>query len=131
MISRQNKILIVDDSALMRSIVRQLLLKMGLTEITEAEDGEIGLLMLKDALLCQDPFQVVISDWSMPNMTGLELLKLVRADTHLSNLPFIMVTPEGEDQYVKVAQSEKVSRVIIRPFILKDLQETLTPYLKT
>jgi two-component system chemotaxis response regulator CheY len=84
------KILIVDDFATMRKVIRNLLKQIGFENIAEAEDGEMALKELKSQNI-----SFVISDWNMPNMTGLELLKAVRADSALHKTPFLMVTAEA------------------------------------
>jgi len=116
-----SKILVVDDSISMRMIVVSFLKKMGYSNIHEAEDGEIALLMLKDGLLGDDPFQIVISDWFMPNMTGHELLEAVRKDEQLKNMPFLLVTAEGEDKHVNMAKESGVTDIIVKPFSIDQI----------
>ncbi|MCE9648516.1 MAG: response regulator [Parvibaculum sp.] len=104
-------ILIVDDYRTMLRIVRNLLSKLGFTDIDEAADGETALAMLKNK-----PYSLVISDWNMQPMTGFELLKVVRADDDLKTLPFIMVTAESKVENVVAARQAGVNNYIIKPF---------------
>jgi two-component system chemotaxis response regulator CheY len=104
-------ILIVDDYRTMLRIVRNLLSKLGFTDIDEAADGETALAMLKNK-----PYSLVISDWNMQPMTGFELLKVVRADENLKTLPFIMVTAESKVENVVAARQAGVNNYIIKPF---------------
>ncbi|MBW1800360.1 MAG: response regulator, partial [Deltaproteobacteria bacterium] len=89
------KVLVVDDFATMRRIVKGVLKQLGFSNIIEAEDGSLALEELK-----KDQVGLIVSDWNMPNMTGLELLKAVRGDANLKDIPFIMVTAEGQKENV-------------------------------
>jgi two-component system chemotaxis response regulator CheY len=104
-------ILIVDDYRTMLRIIRNLLSKLGFTDIDEAPDGETALAMLKSR-----DYGLVISDWNMQPMTGFELLKVVRADEVLSTMPFIMVTAESKVENVVAARQAGVNNYIIKPF---------------
>ncbi|MDO8288255.1 MAG: response regulator [Parvibaculum sp.] len=104
-------ILIVDDYRTMLRIVRNLLSKLGFTDIDEAADGETALAMLKSR-----EYGLVISDWNMQPMTGFELLKVVRADAVLKTMPFIMVTAESKVENVQAARQAGVNNYIIKPF---------------
>jgi len=104
-------ILIVDDYRTMLRIVRNLLSKLGFTDIDEAADGETAYAMLKNK-----SYSLVISDWNMQPMTGFELLKVVRADADLKALPFIMVTAESKVENVVAARQAGVNNYIIKPF---------------
>jgi two-component system chemotaxis response regulator CheY len=105
------KILVVDDFATMRKVVRNLLKQVGYENIAEAEDGAIALRILKSQKV-----DFVISDWNMPNMNGLELLKAVRADGDLAKTPFLMVTAEALQENVIAAVKAGVSNYIVKPF---------------
>lgn len=118
-----SKILVVDDSISMRMIVVSFLKKMGFTNLHEAEDGEIALLMLREGQLADEPFELIVSDWFMPNMTGLEFLKAVRDDSILHKTPFLMVTAEGEEKHMLLAQEAGVNEVIIKPFSIEQIHE--------
>jgi two-component system chemotaxis response regulator CheY len=116
------KILVVDDFSTMRRIVRNLLVELGFTNtlIQEAEDGNAAL-----ALLRANPIDLVVTDWNMPNMTGIELLRAIRADTALKSMPVLMVTAENNrDQIIAAAQSG-VNGYIIKPFTAVTLREKL------
>lgn len=105
------RILIVDDFATMRKVIRNLLKQVGYENIVEAEDGAIALRTLK-----AQKVDFVISDWNMPNMSGLELLKAVRADEELNATPFLMVTAEALQENVIAAVKAGVSNYIVKPF---------------
>ncbi|MFQ5508692.1 MAG: chemotaxis response regulator CheY [Leptospirillia bacterium] len=105
------KFLVVDDFSTMRRIVRNILKQLGYTEIDEAENGKEALQKLRG-----DSFDFVISDWNMPVMTGLELLKEVREDPDLKGTPFLMVTAESKQENVVEAIKAGVSNYIVKPF---------------
>jgi two-component system, chemotaxis family, chemotaxis protein CheY len=111
------KILVVDDYATMRRIVRNLLGQIGHADIEEAADGTEALAKLRAG-----KFDLVISDWNMEPMTGLELLKQVRADSVLGALPFIMVTAESKTENVIEAKKAGVSNYIVKPFTADTLK---------
>jgi two-component system, chemotaxis family, chemotaxis protein CheY len=110
-IDRASRILIVDDYSRMLRIIRGLLRQLGYDQVEEASDGAGALEKLR-----QKPFDLVISDWNMEPMSGLELLREVRADPALAALPFIMVTAEGRAAKIAEAQRAGVSGYIIKPF---------------
>jgi two-component system chemotaxis response regulator CheY len=110
-IDRANPILIVDDYSRMLRIIRGLLRQLGYEQVEEAADGASALVKLR-----QKPFSLVISDWNMEPMSGLELLREVRADPALTALPFIMVTAEARAAKIAEAQRAGVSGYIIKPF---------------
>ena len=114
-------ILIVDDFPIMRGIIRRMLTKrFGLNNITEADDGIIAWETLK-----KEKIDLIICDWNMPNMTGIALLKKIRADRRFADLPFVMVTAEGKKENVIEATKEGVTGFIIKPFTAKDLGKKL------
>ena len=116
------KILVVDDFSTMRRIVRNLLVELGFTNtlIHEAEDGNAALTLLRSA-----PIDLVVTDWNMPNMTGIELLRAIRADAALKAMPVLMVTAENNrDQIIAAAQSG-VNGYIVKPFTAVTLREKL------
>lgn len=114
------KILIVDDFATMRKVIKNLLRQTGYQNVVEAEDGVVALKELKSQKI-----DFVISDWNMPNMTGIELLRAVRADSELSSLPFLMVTAEALQQNVVEAVKAGVSNYIVKPFTAEVLSEKI------
>lgn len=105
------KILIVDDLASVRKILRRLLSGLGYTDIAEAADGEEAF-----AKVLGGGFELIISDWEMPKLKGIELLKKVRSDEALKNTPFIMITSNGNRDAVLEAAEHKVSDYITKPF---------------
>lgn len=116
------KILVVDDFSTMRRIVRNLLVELGFTNtlIQEAEDGTAALVMLR-----AQPFDLVVTDWNMPNMTGIDLLRAIRADAGLKSMPVLMVTAENNrDQIIAAAQSG-VNGYVVKPFTAVTLKEKL------
>jgi len=110
-IDKNMEILVVDDFATMRRVIKNLLKEAGYKNITEAEDGMMALKTLKSQKV-----DFVISDWNMPNMNGHDFLKAVRADNELSGLPFLMVTAEGLKENVVMAIKAGVSGYIVKPF---------------
>ncbi|MCU0581369.1 MAG: chemotaxis response regulator CheY [Syntrophales bacterium] len=114
------KILIVDDFATMRKVIRNLLKQSGYENIVEAEDGVNALKILKSQKI-----DFIVSDWNMPNMSGLELLKAVRADEDLKTLPFLMVTAEALQENVVAAVKAGVSNYIVKPFTSETLDEKI------
>jgi two-component system, chemotaxis family, chemotaxis protein CheY len=104
-------VLVVDDFATMRRIIKGVLKQLGFSNLIEAEDGEAALRELR-----KEKIGLIVSDWNMPNMTGLELLKAVRADNSLKSIPFLMVTAEGQKENVIQAVQAGVSNYIVKPF---------------
>jgi two-component system chemotaxis response regulator CheY len=120
------KFLVVDDFSTMRRIVRNLLKELGFTNVDEAEDGAVALAKLKGG-----SFDFVISDWNMPNMTGIELLRAVRADAALCKLPVLMITAEAKKENIIEAAQAKANGYIVKPFTAAVLDEKLNKILKT
>jgi len=114
------KVLVVDDFATMRRIVKGVLKQLGFDSIVEAEDGSGALETLK-----KEKVGLIVSDWNMPKMTGLELLKAVRGDDNLKGIPFIMVTAEGQKDNVVEAVKAGVSNYIVKPFTPETFNEKL------
>jgi two-component system chemotaxis response regulator CheY len=117
------KFLVVDDFSTMRRIVRNLLKELGFTNVDEAEDGAVALAKLKGG-----SFDFVISDW---NMTGIELLRAVRADAALCKLPVLMITAEAKKENIIEAAQAKANGYIVKPFTAAVLDEKLNKILKT
>ncbi|MEW9900027.1 chemotaxis response regulator CheY [Chitinivorax sp. PXF-14] len=114
------RFLVVDDFSTMRRIVRNLLKELGFGNVDEAEDGQVALHKLKNS-----QFDFVVSDWNMPNMSGIELLKAVRADAGLKDLPFLMITAEAKKENIIEAASAGASGYIVKPFTAATLDEKL------
>lgn len=122
MFDSKTKVLVVDDMMTMRKLVVKICKELGFTDIVEAADGQIAWQTLATAT---PPFGLVISDWNMPNCTGLDLLKRVRGDAKFSKLPFIMVTAEAEKHQIVEALQAGVSGYVIKPFTADNLKEKL------
>ena len=120
------KILVVDDFATMRRIIRNLLKELGFDNVDEAEDGVSALAKLHSA-----PFDFVVSDWSMPNMNGIDLLRAIRADERLHHLPVLMVTAEAKKENIVAAAQAGASGYVVKPFTAATLDEKLTGILQT
>ena len=114
-------ILVVDDFATMRRIVKNILKQLGYENIHEADDGTSALEVLK-----REKIDFIISDWNMPQMSGIELLKTVRATEAWKDLPFLMVTAEGQKENVIEAVKNKVNNYIVKPFTPETLMEKIS-----
>jgi two-component system chemotaxis response regulator CheY len=114
------KFLVVDDFSTMRRIVRNLLKELGFANVDEAEDGVAALSKLRST-----NFDFVVSDWNMPNMTGLDLLKEIRGDANLKHLPVLMVTAEAKKENIISAAQAGASGYIVKPFTAATLEEKL------
>lgn len=118
--NKDMKILIVDDFSTMRRIIKNLLRDLGYTNTSEADDGLTALPLLQNG-----KFDFLVTDWNMPGMQGIDLLKAVRADGNLSGLPVLMVTAESKrDQIVEAAQAG-VSGYVVKPFTAATLKEKI------
>lgn len=114
------KFLVVDDFATMRRIIRNLLKELGFSNVDEAEDGVNALQKLKT-----EQFDFVVSDWNMPNMSGLDLLKNIRADERLKSLPVLMVTAEAKKENIIAAAQAGASGYVVKPFTAATLDEKM------
>lgn len=110
------KFLVVDDFATMRKIVKKVLDELGYKNVVEAVDGKNALDILKEHSTAGSPFEFVISDWNMPNMQGIDLLKACRSDEAYKKLPFMLVTAESEQTQIIDAAKAGVSEYVIKPF---------------
>ena len=117
---RNMKILVVDDFSTMRRIIKNLLKELGFTNIEEADDGQTALPLLK-----QGNFDFLVTDWNMPGMTGIDLLRAVRADADLASLPVLMVTAEAKREQIVLAAQEGVNGYIVKPFNGATLKEKI------
>jgi two-component system chemotaxis response regulator CheY len=125
MFPHETRILVIDDMPSIRDLVKNTLKAMGYKNLTEAEDGEQGLKILLQRNATPDSIQLVISDWNMPNMKGLDLLKHVRATAEWTNLPFVLLTSESERDQVTEAVLAGVSQYIVKPFSSKIFEDKL------
>ena len=114
------KILVVDDFSTMRRIIKNLLRDLGFSNTSEADDGLTALPMLKSG-----NFDLLVTDWNMPGMQGIDLLKEVRADENLRNLPVLMVTAEQKKEQIVEAAQAGVNGYIVKPFTAQTLKEKL------
>lgn len=119
--SASKRVLVVDDYSTMRRILRNLLTQLGFTDIEEAQDGSSALEKLRNS----KPVDVIISDWNMQPVSGLQLLQQVRADQKFAKLPFVMVTAESSSENVVAAKKAGVSNYIIKPFNAQTLKSKL------
>lgn len=118
------KVLIVDDYPTMLRVLRSLLRQMNFTNIEQAEDGAEAF-----EKLTQDKFDLVISDWGMEPMSGFELLKKIRAEDQMKDLPFIMITAESTSESMIAAKEAGVSNYIVKPFTAETLRTKLVSVL--
>ncbi|VAW56676.1 Chemotaxis regulator - transmits chemoreceptor signals to flagellar motor components CheY [hydrothermal vent metagenome] len=114
------KILIVDDFSTMRRIIKNLLRDLGFNNTDEADDGNTGLPKLQSG-----NYDFLVTDWNMPGMTGIDLLRAVRADERLKTLPVLMVTAEAKKEQIVLAAQEGVNGYIVKPFTAQTLKEKI------
>ncbi|MDY0274674.1 MAG: chemotaxis response regulator CheY [Desulfomicrobium sp.] len=114
------RVLVVDDFSTMRRIIKNILKQLGFTNIVEADDGTGAW-----DILTKDQIDFIISDWNMPQMTGIELLRKVRASEEFADLPFLMVTAEAQQENIIEAVQAKVSNYIVKPFTAETLGEKI------
>ncbi len=120
MLGANMKILIVDDFSTMRRIIKNILREIGYTNVEEADDGSTALEKLKAG-----SFDFVVTDWNMPIMPGIELLKSIRQDSRLKDTPVLMVTAEAQKENVLAAVQAGVSNYIVKPFTAAALKERI------
>ena len=114
------KVLIVDDFATMRRILKNIMKQIGFSNIAEADNGKNALKVLKS-----DKIDLVLCDWNMPEMAGIDVLNAVRADNDLKDTPFIMVTAEAQKENILEAVKSGVSSYIVKPFTAETVEEKL------
>ena len=114
------RVLVVDDFATMRRIVKNILRQLGFNNVVEADDGTTAWEVLN-----KDKIDFIVSDWNMPNMDGLELLKTIRADGAMSALPVLMVTAEAKKENIIAAAQAGASGYVVKPFTAATLEEKL------
>jgi two-component system chemotaxis response regulator CheY len=119
-LDKNMKILVVDDFSTMRRIIKNLLKDLGFANIQEADDGNTALPMLQ-----QGDFDFVITDWNMPGMQGIDLLRAIRADANLKHIPVLMVTAEAKKEQIVAAAQAGVNGYVIKPFTAATLKEKL------
>lgn len=114
------RVLVVDDFATMRKIVKNVLKQINLDNVVEAENGKHALTVLNE-----DSVDLIISDWMMPEMTGIEFLKVCKSDEEKKKIPFIMVTAEGQKDNVMEAIKSGVDNYVVKPFTPEKLKEAI------
>ena len=125
MFPTNTKFLVVDDFATMRKIIKKVLNELGYTNVEEADDGKTALPMIQAAHDAGQPYGFIISDWNMPGMTGIELLKTVRADAKVGNLPILMVTAEAKREQIIEAAQAGVNGYVVKPFTAQALKDKI------
>ncbi|MBC2768523.1 chemotaxis response regulator CheY [Pusillimonas minor] len=120
MVQKNIKILVVDDFPTMRRIIKNLLKDLGFDNVDEAEDGQMGLDKIRNG-----SFDLIVSDWNMPNMDGLTMLQHIRADAALASLPVLMVTAEAKKENIVAAAKAGASGYVVKPFTAAVLEEKL------
>jgi len=125
-VSKELRFLVVDDYSTMRRIIKNLLHDLGYANVSEADDGNTALPMLKSG-----GFDFLITDWNMPGMAGLDLLKAVRADEKLAKLPVLMLTAEAKREQIVEAAQAGVNGYVIKPFTAATLKEKIDKILES
>mgnify|MGYP003487680529 CR=1 FL=1 len=119
------KILVVDDMSTMRRIVKNILKQLGFNNLEEAENGQEALKKLK-----ADTYGFVVSDWNMPVMMGIDMLRAIRADETLKKIPVLMVTAEAQKENLMEAVQAGVSNYVVKPFTAETMQEKINKIFK-
>lgn len=119
-IDKNMRVLIVDDFSTMRRIIKNIMRQLGYNNIVEADDGTTAWDTLN-----KDKIDFIVSDWNMPKMTGIELLRKVRASEEFSDMPFLMVTAEAQQENIIEAVQAKVSNYIVKPFTAETLGQKI------
>lgn len=126
MFSPITRILIADDMPAIRALMKQQLNQLGFKDIQVAEDGEGALKILFDDHYAGKPIQLVLSDWNMPKVSGIQLLRTVRGTPEFGEIPFLLVTAENEFSQVREAVSLRVNDYVVKPFTPDLLKKKLT-----
>jgi two-component system chemotaxis response regulator CheY len=126
MFPHETKILVIDDEKLNRDAIKSHLKELGFASIQEASDGNEGFEMIKKAHETSEPFQLILTDWYMPNLSGLDLLRMLRAQKQWKNLPVLILTVESELKRVTKAIAEGASQYIVKPVDKETLERKLT-----
>lgn len=119
------RFLIIDDFATMRKIIKKILTELGFSQVEEADDGATALPMIQKAFEQGQPYQFIISDWNMPKMLGIDLLRSCKADPRFNKIPFILVTAESEQKQILEAAKAGVSDYVVKPFNAVTLKSKL------
>lgn len=114
------RVLVVDDFSTMRRIIKNILRQLGFTNVVEADDGTTAWEVLN-----KDKIEFIVSDWNMPKMTGIELLRKVRGSEEFADIPFLMVTAEAQQENIIEAVQAKVSNYIVKPFTAETMKQKI------
>ncbi len=114
------RVLVVDDFSTMRRIIKNILRQLGFTNVVEADDGTTAWEVLN-----KDKIDFIVSDWNMPKMTGIELLRKVRSSEEFADIPFLMVTAEAQQENIIEAVQAKVSNYIVKPFTAETMKQKI------
>lgn len=125
MFKTNTKFLIVDDFSNMRKIIKKIISDMGYENSVEAADGQAAYTLIEQHEQAGEPFEYIIADWNMPNMSGLELLKKCRSEERFKKLPFMMVTAEADEKHILEALRVGVTEYVVKPFSPLKLKEKL------
>ncbi len=126
MFAPATRILVVDDMIAMRVLIKNQLRPLGFSQFTDAENGKDAFALLQQRVKEHAPIELILSDWNMPEMKGIDFLKKVRATPEFKDLPFLMITAEGEIDQVREAIAAGVSNYVIKPFTPATIKEKLT-----
>ncbi|MBF0362113.1 MAG: response regulator [Oligoflexia bacterium] len=119
------KLLVVDDMSTMRKIIKNMLSQLGFKNIIEADDGRKALEIIDSAHKIGDPIEFILSDWNMPDLNGLDFLKILKQSEAHKNIPFLMITAEAEQGNVMIAVKSGVDNFIVKPFSAQVLKEKI------
>lgn len=119
------KLLIVDDMSTMRKIIKNMLGQLGFKNITEAENGKRAIEIVDSAHKMGTPFEFILSDWNMPDVNGLDFLKMLKESQAHRNIPFLMITAEAEQENVVMAVKAGIDNYIVKPFSPQILKEKI------
>ncbi|OFZ70946.1 MAG: hypothetical protein A3K03_02850 [Bdellovibrionales bacterium RIFOXYD1_FULL_44_7] len=125
MFADSTRILVVDDMMTMRALIKGQLKGMGFKNFQDAENGQVAFSVLEKAVAANLPIELILSDWNMPVMSGLDLLKKVRATPQYKDVPFMLITAEGEQSQVMEAIKAGVSNYVVKPFTPAAIQEKI------
>jgi two-component system chemotaxis response regulator CheY len=127
------KVLVVDDIPSMRMIFRDLLRQLGFTKIDEAEDGDQAWQMIQDSVLNKEnttTYELIVADWNMPGMTGVELLRAARGLSATQNIPFLLCTSNSGERHLTEAMTYGVTEYVVKPFALEQFRQKIELLLK-
>ena len=119
------KILVVDDMPAVRMILKNMLSELGPVTLVEAEDGDLAWNLIHEAGAAGSPFELVVCDWTMPRMTGADLLRAIRASGDFRTLPFLMVTAQGDLEHLSEAEQAAASGYVVKPFTTDQLAQAI------